>query len=198
MIKFLNNNNQAPYLRFRDEYEKAFHNGQKVIQAICISSYSKNDSEVDSRFVNLKIVDDEKFIFFSNYESPKSHQFDSHNQISSLIFWSATNIQIRMKSFIKKTDEKYSDEYFKKRSPKKNALAISSKQSENIKSYESVIERYQKTLENTNLKERPKYWGGYSFEPYYFEFWSGHESRLNKREVYKRVENSWNYEILQP
>ena len=33
--------------------------------------------------------------------------------------------------------------------------------------------------------------GGYSFSPYYFEFWDGHKSRVNKRYVYELVKNKW-------
>ena len=45
---------------------------------------------------------------------------------------------------------------------------------------------------------RPNFWGGYSFIPYYFEFWEGHESRLNKRDVYEMKSNEWEHGILQP
>ena len=50
----------------------------------------------------------------------------------------------------------------------------------------------------TDLKKCPDFWGGYSFTPYYFEFWEGHESRLNKREVYKKSDDIWKHFILQP
>ena len=77
-------------------------------------------------------------------------------------------------------------------------MAISSNQSKPISSYEKVSENYNKSLNNDNLKDCPEYWGGYSFVPYYFEFWEGHESRLNKREVYEIKNNEWDYFILQP
>ena len=58
--------------------------------------------------------------------------------------------------------------------------------------------RYEKVLKNDNLKDCPEYWGGYTFVPYYFEFWEGHESRLNKREVYEMRNGHWEHFILQP
>ena len=62
-----------------------------------------------------------------------------------------------------------------------NALAISSYQSKEIKSYDDVQKKYDTVLQDKciNLK-RPEYWGGFSFIPYYFEFWEGHEHRLIK------------------
>ena len=53
-------------------------------------------------------------------------------------------------------------------------------------------------LENNDLTKCPDYWGGFSFIPFYFEFWEGHESRLNKRESYEYKNNEWAHGFLQP
>ena len=198
MIKFKNLSLNLPYVRFKNEYENAISKNQKNIEAISISSYSKNLDEVNSRFVNLKILDNKEFIFFSNYNSPKSIEFEFNDQIAALLFWPTTNIQIRMKAKIKKTTPEYNQLYFLKRSSEKNALAISSYQSKPIDSYSQVKENYKKSLKNDDLKKCPEFWGGYSFTPYYFEFWEGHESRLNKREAYEKSDDSWKHFILQP
>ena len=175
MIELNNISNETPYRIFKEKYEDSLNANQKIIEAICISSFSFDENEVNARFVNLKFVKDKEFIFFSNYESPKSRDFISHNQISALIYWNATNVQIRMKAKIKKTSKEFNMEYFAKRDIKKNALAISSKQSNKIASYEDVSVNYEKSLQKDNLEQCPEYWGGYSFIPYYFEFWEGHE-----------------------
>lgn len=198
MIQFQNLCNEIPYVRFKKEYEKAVAKNQNIVEAICISSFSKVHNEVDSRFVNLKIIDDKDFIFFTNYSSPKSMQFKSHNQISAVIFWSNTNVQIRMKAQIEKISEEFSNEYFKQRSSEKNALAISSSQSFEAESYDQIKSNYQKTLETIDTSIRPMYWGGFSFRPYYFEFWEGHEQRLNIRQSYLLEKNNWIESILQP
>ncbi len=198
MIKFINTSNEAPYKVFKEKYEDSLNANQKIIEAICISSFSSTDNEVNARFVNLKFVKDKEFIFFSNYKSPKSIDFISHDQITALIYWNATNVQIRMKAKIKQTSKKFNMEYFAKRDIRKNALAISSNQSNKIASYEDVSKNYEKSLKKDNLEKCPEYWGGYSFIPYYFEFWEGHESRLNKREVYEKKNDKWDRFILQP
>ena len=198
MIIFKNLNINEPYQKFKFFYDQALERKQHVIQAICISSFSNKANEVDSRFVNLKFIDDTNFIFFSNYDSPKSHQFESHNQISAVIYWPSVNIQIRIKAKIKRASRKYNNEYFKLRSKEKNALAISSRQSQPIESYDLILDNYNKVLKSNNTLICPEYWGGYIFTPHEFEFWEGHESRLNKREVYKKSDDSWNHLILQP
>ncbi len=198
MIKFQNLSKDEPYIEFLSQYKKAKSLKQEFINATCISSYSKKSNEVDSRYVNLKFIDDKKFIFFSNFNSPKSKQFLEHEQITATIFWSKTNIQIRIKAIINKLNNDFSDAYFRKRSKEKNALSISSNQSQRISSYEEVKNSYKSTLAKKNLDIRPKYWGGFEFLPYYFEFWEGHKSRLNRRLAFKLEKDNWKSFFLQP
>ena len=198
MIKLSNLNQGIPYLLFKQKYDDAVNAEQKNIEAISISSYENKANEVDSRYVNLKFIINDEFIFFSNYASPKASAFNSHNQISALLYWSNINTQIRIKAKIKKTSDEFNQKYFSDRSKEKNALAISSSQSNLIDSYFQVKENYNKSLKNADLRKCPDFWGGYSFTPYYFEFWEGHESRLNKREVYKKSDDIWKHFILQP
>ena len=198
MIQFNNLNQEIPYLLLKEKYDEAVDAGQKGTEAISISSYNKEIGEVDSRYVNLKFINNDEFIFFSNYDSLKASAFNSHDQIAALLYWPSINVQIRMKAKIKRTTDEFNQNYFFNRSEEKNALAISSNQSKPIDSYNQVKENYNKSLKNDDLKKCPEFWGGYSFTPYYFEFWEGHESRLNKREAYEKSDDSWKHLILQP
>lgn len=199
MIIFNNCKKSKPFLIFREKYEEALNAGQRSIEAISISSFNSNAREVESRFVNLKFVNKDNFIFFSNYNSPKSQAFKSHGQIAALIYWSKINTQIRIKATIKKTSAEFNQEYFKNRDENKNALAISSNQSKKIKTFDEVIKKFNKTRDKKDLSICPSSWGGFSFQPYEFEFWIGGESRLNKRDLYK-ISNSgkWDHFVLEP
>ncbi len=199
MIKFLNLNSEKPYIQFKGLYKEALENGQKGIEAISVSSYNKASSEVEARYVNLKYIANNEWIFFSNYHSPKANQFESHSQVSILIYWASINTQIRMKAKIYKTPIEFSNKHFQNRTKEKNALAISSNQSQVIGSFEEVAKNFQETLEYmTPETVRPDFWGGYSFVPYYFEFWQGHENRLNKRHVFEQQDEVWEEKLLQP
>ena len=199
MINLDNMHVSEPYDIFRKYYEEARKKEQKIIEAISISSYDKKNSIVDSRFVNLKYVINDEWIFFSNYNSPKSIQFKSHEQISAVIFWNSINVQIRMKAKIQKTNSEFSNKHFQSREATKNLLAILSQQSEPLSSYDDFLKNYQKNL---SIKQktitRPEYWGGFSFSPYYFEFWEGHNSRINKRKFYEIENQEWKSGFLQP
>ena len=198
MIQFNNLNQEIPYQIFKGKYDEAVYAGQKFVEVISISSFNKRINQVESRYVNLKFIINNEFIFFSNYKSPKANSFETHSQVAALIYWSSINVQIRMKAKIRKTSNDYNQRYFENRSKKKNALAISSNQSKPIDSYKQVIENYNKSLNKDDLKKCPEYWGGYSFTPYYFEFWEGHESRLNKREIFEKIDGCWRHSFVQP
>ena len=199
MIIFENFPKSQPYQEFMRFYKLASSARQRNIDAITISSYNKDSNEVDSRMVNLKYIVDQEWIFFSNYKSKKAFDFLSHSQISGLIFWPDINLQLRMKAKINYSLQETSDKHFSKRNKEKNALAISSKQSRPIHTYEGVIENYNQIYKKKNiLNNRPSYWGGYSFYPYSFEFWAGHNSRLNKRVLYKIAGGRWEKSFLQP
>ena len=199
MINFLNSSHEKPYILFHSLYQKAIENGQKGVEAISVSSYNELLKEVEARYVNLKYIDNNEWIFFSNYLSPKANQFESHDQVSILIYWASINTQIRMKAKIFKTSSEFSDEHFQGRTKEKNALAISSNQSQAVDSFDQVTKNFNETLEiMTSETPRPDFWGGYSFTPYYFEFWQGHENRLNKRHVFKQQDNQWSEQLLQP
>lgn len=200
MIDITNIDNSEPYNIFKNYYDLALKKGQKVIEAISISSYNKTLKEVRSRNVNLKYIRNNEWIFFSNYNSNKAKDFESHDQISALIYWSEINVQISLRAITHKTNYEVSDDHFAQRSNKKNALAISSFQSKKIGSYEDVVSNYEKIYRsNEDLSKRPNYWGGFSFVPYYIEFWEGHASRINKRIAFEfNHNNEWTKYFLQP
>jgi pyridoxamine 5'-phosphate oxidase len=198
MIDLDNISNEPPFEKFKQVYKAASQSNQANIEAICISSFCNNSNEVNSRFVNLKIINDQDFIFFTNYESVKSLEFEKHKQISVALFWNNTNVQVRMKANIHKADKKLNNEYFSRRSKEKNALALSSNQSRDISSFKEVIKNYKNSLKNDNLAVCPDYWGGFIFNPYSFEFWEGNEFRLNERHLYIKKDNEWVNRILQP
>tara|TARA_B100001057_G_scaffold494824_1_gene592231 strand:+ start:3275 stop:3871 length:597 start_codon:yes stop_codon:yes gene_type:complete len=198
MIKIESLKDEDPYIKYKELYDLAYSKNQNQIERILIASFDKESDTVNARYVNLKYILSDEWIFFSNYESVKAKEFSDHNQITVVSYWSSIDVQIRMKATIKKSSNEFSDKHFLLRSDEKNALAISSLQSSPVSSYEDVKNKYELTLRSQNLNKRPSYWGGYSFTPFYFEFWTGHESRINYREVYKLNKNIWKKSFLNP
>ena len=199
MINFLNISNDAPYKKFVEYYMLAKSAKQNLIEAVSVSSFSTSKNEVSARYVNLKYIKENEWIFFSNYDSPKSLDFQEHSKIAVNFFWDSINVQTRIKANIFKTSKEISDKHYKNRSLEKNILAHSSNQSNEISSYDKVLERYDSLKSDLKkVKIRPNNWGGFSFIPYYFEFWEGHEVRLNKRESFSLKNEKWVRKFLEP
>ena len=68
MIVFKDLPEVKPYRQFKKDYLDAEKANQPLIHAIAISSFNKTLNEVESRFVNLKYIEGEEWIFFSNYK----------------------------------------------------------------------------------------------------------------------------------
>ena len=64
MIKILDIDKSPPYKKFIEYYELAMSNNQKNIDVISVSSLNKSNNEVESRFVNLKYIKKNEWIFF--------------------------------------------------------------------------------------------------------------------------------------
>tara|TARA_B100000780_G_scaffold278245_1_gene251146 strand:- start:4172 stop:4783 length:612 start_codon:yes stop_codon:yes gene_type:complete len=203
MIKILDSKAPAiegPVLRVYELYKESLKKNQKFADAGCLATYNPRKGKVSSRFVNIKYISNNSFIFFSNYNSQKALDINLFNNVALNFFWSTLNIQIRIEGEISKCNDLFSDEHFLQRTDKKNALAISSSQSSIITNFDKVIKNYTNVLNSTiNLKKRPSYWGGYLIKPKYIEIWSGEQNRLNKREVFELDKNKrWISYFLEP
>lgn len=154
-----------------------------------------------SRIVLLKGVENEEFVFYTNYKSAKGHQMANSPYVSLNFFWPELERQVRIEGTVQKVDEATSDAYFKSRPRGSQIGAWVSPQSEIIESREVLNKR----LEEIELKfkdrdvERPPHWGGYSVKPNLIEFWQGRPSRLHDRIQYTFSEASnWTIERLAP
>lgn len=200
MIKIDSKYLSPPIIKFKSLYDQALGLNQNQIEAASICTINKQDGFPESRYVNIKYIKNNNFIFFTNYLSNKGRDIKSNNKCSCLFFWDSINVQIRIKGIINKTDKAFSDNHFKNRSYEKNILSISSSQSQLIHSYDAVKSKYKKIFNENfgkNLK-RPNFWGGYQLIPNYFEFWLGDENRINKREVFKLNKGKWEKHFLEP
>ena len=192
-------NTGEPFRIFNIEYKKAFKQNQEVIDAMVIATSLKD--KVSSRYVNLKYVKNNKLIFFSNFNSRKGHEILNNPYVSCVIYWNKINIQIRIEGTAKPSEKIISDEHYYSREYSKNIAAVTSNQSLKIDSYESIVKIYEENLElyKDNNPKRPDNWGGISISPFYFEFWEGKDTRLNKRTSYELInENEWEKTFLQP
>ena len=92
------------------------------------------------------------------------------------------------------------DEYFSSRPRGSQISASISLQSQELDSYEALVEQ-SKSFEIEHLDKelaRPKRWGGFMVVPESIEFWIDQKNRLHKRELYKKEKSQWERVLLSP
>ena len=180
---------------------KEAENSDQIIEpnAMTISTVDEN-SFPSSRVVLLKQIKERSLIFFTNYNSNKGKSLDKNENICASFYWPPLERQVIIKGYAKKISSVESENYFNSRPFKSQAAAIISNQSEDIDSYESLLEKYNSFIEqnkNTKLK-RPNNWGGIEIFINQIEFWQGRKNRLHNRVLCNFQKDTWEYKLLSP
>ena len=180
---------------------KEAENSDQIIEpnAMTISTVDEN-SFPSSRVVLLKQIKERSLIFFTNYNSNKGKSLDKNENICASFYWPPLERQVIIKGNAKKISSIESEDYFNSRPFESQAAAIISNQSEDIDSYESLLEKYNSFIEqnkNTKLK-RPNNWGGIEIFINQIEFWQGRKNRLDNRVLCNFQKDTWEYKLLSP
>ena len=180
---------------------KEAENSDQIIEpnAMTISTVDEN-SFPSSRVVLLKQIKERSLIFFTNYNSNKGKSLDKNENICASFYWPPLERQVIIKGNAKKISSAESEDYFNSRPFESQAAAIISNQSEDIDSYESLLEKYNSFIEqNKNSKlKRPNNWGGIEIFINQIEFWQGRKNRLHNRVLCNFQKDTWEYKLLSP
>ena len=189
-----------PVVQFKAWFNDAIN--ANVMEANAMNIATVNSSgQPSNRIVLLKGVDENGFVFFTNYKSRKAKEIMIDPSAALAFFWPELARQVRIEGVLKKVSEKESDEYFKSRPRESQLGALASAQSEVIESRE-LLEVKLAALKQQYLNEeipRPEYWGGYILTPHRIEFWQGRPNRLHDRFQYNlQKDASWRIDRLSP
>ena len=153
----------------------------------------------NSRMVLLKEVNEQGFVFFSNYLSRKGQALDVHPYAALTFFWAELERQVRIEGCVEKLSAQASDEYFASRPYTSRLGAWASEQSSVIADKNVLIKRAAAVgLKHPLHVPRPPHWGGYVVIPERVEFWQGRPSPLHDRIQYRLQHHEWLKERLAP
>ncbi|WED43198.1 pyridoxamine 5'-phosphate oxidase [Legionella cardiaca] len=190
---------ENPIIQFKLWFEESLTVEKSDPTAMVLSTVDHKGFP-DSRVVLLKGLEDDAFIFYTNYQSTKSLQLSETPYAALNFYWPQMARQIRIRGRVKRTTKKQSDSYFATRPLPSQLSAIISAQSQPIDSRKALEEALNKLIaaHGQEAVVRPQNWGGYLVIPDEIEFWQGRNNRLHDRICYYKKKNKWSYCRLAP
>lgn len=158
------------------------------------------DGRPRGRYVLLRAVDSDGFVFYTNYSSAKARAMESTGYAALTFRWFAVHRQVNIEGTVRRVEAAESDAYFAKRPRESQLGAWASEQSTEIEDRSVLIEQLSEVgrrFDGRNV-DRPDFWGGYRVRPDRIEFWQGQPSRLHDRALYVRDGDGWARSILSP
>ena len=153
------------------------------------------------RMVLLKEIEDDGFVFYTNYGSAKAVEIDGTGKAAFVMHWKSLRRQIRVRGEVSREDGPQADAYFDSRSLPSRLGAWASKQSQPLKSRSALLVEVARVTAKQGVRpSRPPFWGGFRIRPTELEFWADGASRLHDRFRWRRVtpETEWTIQRLNP
>jgi len=190
---------EDPIARFAEELERA-RPTEPFDASRCALATADRDGQPDVRFVLLKSVDDDGFVFYTNLESAKGRDIAANPHAALVFHWHTIGVQVRVRGPVTQVSDAEADAYFATRDRGSQLGAWASRQSSVLASRESLeaaVAEVARRFENVSVP-RPPFWGGYRIRPTAIEFWEDRSDRLHDRWLYERDGGGWHVVRLYP
>ncbi|MEM1387916.1 MAG: pyridoxamine 5'-phosphate oxidase [Pseudomonadota bacterium] len=153
------------------------------------------------RVVLMRFIEDDAFVFFTNYESVKGREIETAGQAAFVIHWKSLKRQIRVRGLTEREDSAMADSYYQQRALQSRIGAWASVQSRPLESRDALMHAVREAeAAHGENPARPPFWGGIRIRPLEIEFWADGAFRLHDRFVWRRptVAEAWQIERLNP
>lgn len=153
------------------------------------------------RVVLLKDIEDDAFVFYTNYEGKKAQELLASGKAAFVIHWKSLQRQIRVRGVVTKEDGQIADDYYASRSLTSRLGAWASQQSRPLDARQTLMDAVDHQAKNHGDDPvRPPFWGGFRIAPIEMEFWADGEYRLHDRFrwTWDDVEKTWDIGRLFP
>lgn len=190
---------QDPIKQFEKWMEEAINSELPEPNAMTLSTVDISNKP-HSRVVLLKGIEDEHFVFYTNYGSSKGSEMENNPNVALCFSWLELERQVRIEGTAEKLPRQESEAYFKQRPYKSQLGAMASNQSAEVPNREFLEKKFSELEEEYSEGEvpMPENWGGYKVKPEAIEFWQGRRSRLHDRIKYEQIAEKWMIKRLSP
>jgi pyridoxamine 5'-phosphate oxidase len=190
-----------PIVMFRRWFDDTVAAGLHEPNAMVVTTVSA-EAQPSARMVLLKGVDEQGFVFYTNYESRKGHDLEANPAVSLLFPWHELQRQVRVEGTASRVSRAESEAYFASRPRGSQLGAWASPQSGEVSSRAELDELYagaEERFAGENAVPLPPGWGGFRVRPETVEFWQGRKGRMHDRLVYHREDGTgWSTARLAP
>ena len=168
--------------------------------ALSLATVDKNN-QPHVRMILLKGFSEKGFVFYTNLNSPKSHDIKINPRAEMCFHWKSLQRQVRIFGSMTQVSDIEADAYFNSRPYESRIGAWASNQSKAMSKREDFLKKIDEVknkYRDVNNVPRPKNWSGWCLSPLSFEFWLGDKFRIHERLKYNKVSENWKKEIIYP
>jgi len=189
---------QNPFDQFRLWFKDAEENG--VIEPNAMQLATTDGVKPSLRTVLLKGIENDSFVFFTNYQSRKALDIKRNHNCTLLFYWPQLERQVTIEGIAEKTSHKDSENYFATRPRSSQIGAWVSHQGQTLESRDILEAKFKEYSERYEGKKipMPDHWGGIRIFPHRFEYWQGRPFRLHDRFQYELESGVWTINRISP
>jgi pyridoxamine 5'-phosphate oxidase len=158
------------------------------------------DGRPSVRFVLVRGIDRQGFVFYTNEESRKGQEVIANPHAALCFYWKSLKRQIRIEGSVAPATEAESDRYYHSRPLGSRIGAWASAQSRPVDSRATIerkVAEYEAKFGDGDIP-RPPHWHGFRITPVRFEFWQEQTYRLHDRIQFDLEAGAWVASRLYP
>lgn len=188
-----------PIRRFRRWFATAQRRGVPQPEAMALATVGETGLP-SVRFVLLKHVDENGFVFFTDGRSRKGRELRAAPHAAATFYWTSLGRQVRLEGRVEQVEADVADAYWQTRPRASQLSASASRQSAKLADRDVLVQRRRRLARQYRAAAvpRPSSWTGFRLIPDSLEFWTHRDNRLHHRELFIRTGRGWRVGLLSP